>query len=413
MRSRLFVGAVLLFSVAAPVLSKGNIYSDTVIYYYDTVIDTICTKVFSIPVTYFDYHTDGSNPDFGNNATARWDLTGLPLENLSGWADSSLTADTTPRRNPALTDTFLSLSWNLENEFKPWVQGPVDTFVWKSPDSVYYITDSAGWIIDSNVVPQPDTFTISDTLHKNVVIQDSLTAKWEYNSFTVEDTTDSVWGFGSFVDKVYPLKGKGLIDSNDLDNTGYTMSLHNKFTYHGGEIFTLGADDDVYAYINGKLVIEGGGLHTCVLQDLYLDSLNLTVGEKYDIDIFYAERRMGGNIYFHGISDFEIKGSEHIDTTYDIWIYERIGVIPHSKKSTFKKGTVFGLRVPPSSQNVKLEYFSVSGIKCMERKMPLTKALVNQSVSLPQGMYMVRVTFLNAQDKRLFTGSFRTMIVRK
>jgi fibro-slime domain-containing protein len=406
MRLRLLVASMLLFSVVAPVVS-----SDVVII-YDTVITPRYVKNFNVPVTYYDYHIDGSNPDFGVKVTSRWDRSGLALGNIQGWADSTLTADRSPKRSPALVDPFFNISWNLDKLFKPWVLGAVDTFTWKMEDSVNYITDSAGWIIDSIVKKFPDTFMISDTLYKNVVIKDSLTAKWIANTATFEDTTDSMWVFGS-KEKVFPLKGRGFSDENDENNDGFTMSFFNKFTYQGGEIFTLGADDDCYAYINGKLVLEGGGFHSLITQDLYLDSLHLTVGQKYDLAIFYVERRMGGGIYFTGISNFDTVGSVKIDTLSDTVINYTIGVIHPSQKSMFQKGTVLGLRIPPSSRNVRLEYFSVSGAKLLTREMPLAQAQGNQSANLPQGMYLVRVTFLNERGNRLSAGSCRTTIMRK
>jgi fibro-slime domain-containing protein len=407
MRLRLLVVSMLLFSVVAPVLSQ-----DSIVIIYDTAITPRHVKHFNVPVTYYDFHIDGSNPDFGIKVTSRWDRSGLPLENLKGWVDSTLTAEKTIKRSPALVDTFFNISWNLEELFKPWVLGAVDTFVWKMEDSIVDIYDTAGWLIDSDTFPRPDTLMISDTLYKNVVIKDSLPATWIANTTTFEDTTDSMWIFGS-KEKVYPLFGKGFSDELDPDNTGYTMSFHNKFTYRGGEILTLGADDDCYAYINGKLVIDGGGFHSLITQDLSLDSLNLTVGEKCELDIFYVERRMGGGIYFTGISNFDTLGAVRTDTLSDTLITERVGVISPSKKSMVQKRTVLGLRVPPSSRNVRLEYFSVSGAKLLKREMPLSQALASQPANLPQGMYMVRVTFLNAHGNRISAGSSRTTIVHK
>jgi fibro-slime domain-containing protein len=423
MRLRLLVGSVLLFSVIAPVMSQELHYDTTKTY----------IKYFKVPVTYYDYHITGSNPDFGFRVTERWERADSGYKNYSGWADSNLTADKSPKRSSKLwiaNDTFLDISWNLAKLFKPWVAGVKDTFVWKTApiitpanrtdttidtliingtDTIRYFT-KYDTIAPAETLTTKDSIMISDTMFKNVTINDSLRIAWVSNDISYPDVTDSTWAFASQT-KVDPIHSKGFgleSDTTDSINAGYTFCMHNKFTYHGGEQLVFGADDDGYVYINGKLVIECGGFHESIPVTLDLDSLNLTKEQKYDIDIFYVERRMGGNLYLGGIFDFDKKSVVRIDTLYDI-----VGVISPSPKSMFQNGTVLGLRVPPSSQNVKLEYFSMSGAKLMDRQMPLKQALVNQAVSLPRGMYLVRVTFLNAQGKRLLTGAFRKMIVKK
>jgi fibro-slime domain-containing protein len=418
MRFHLLVGSVLLLFIVAPVKLQAQLQI------CDTNHAPWHIKRYKVPVTYFDFHEDGSNADFGFRVTARWDQQKLDYLNYSGWADSTLTADKSPKRFPALTDTFFSISWNLAKLFKPWTQGVMDTFVWKTPPIITYVdsVDSAGYTVfdslgnavrlDTITTLIPDTIMISDTMFKNIAIPDSLMFSWVINDFALENPAESLWMAGSAF-KYYPINGKGFVDENLTgDNTGYTMSLHNKFTYHGGEKLYVGADDDAYVFINGKLVIEEGGFHEAIIMPLEIDSLHLTVGQKYDIDIFYVERRLGGGIQIYGILDFEDKGSS-VDRVFDSVTINCVGVMPRSEKSRYQKGTVLGLRVPPSSQKVKIEYFTASGVKLAAREMPLARALVNQSVGLPQGMYLVRVTFLNAQGKRVFTESLRKMIVRK
>jgi fibro-slime domain-containing protein len=75
-------------------------------------------------------------------------------------------------------------------------------------------------------------------------------------------------------------------------NYSFTVEIHTVFTYHGKETFHFRGDDDVFVYINGKLAINLGGIHQAETADVNIDTLGLTVGQKYPLDFFYAERHV-------------------------------------------------------------------------------------------------------------------------
>jgi fibro-slime domain-containing protein len=93
----------------------------------------------------------------------------------------------------------------------------------------------------------------------------------------------------------FPLDGAGwgnnaADDKGTQHNFGFSTELHLKFTYKGGETFTFKGDDDVWAFIDNKLAVDLGGLHSAATGSVMLDTLGLTKGTVYPLDLFNAER---------------------------------------------------------------------------------------------------------------------------
>ena len=93
----------------------------------------------------------------------------------------------------------------------------------------------------------------------------------------------------------FPLDGRGfgnsgVDDDGNMHNFGFTFELHMKFVYAGGETFTFRGDDDMFVFIAGQLAIDLGGVHAPMEASVELDTLGLTKGSEYPIDIFQAER---------------------------------------------------------------------------------------------------------------------------
>lgn len=95
----------------------------------------------------------------------------------------------------------------------------------------------------------------------------------------------------------FPIDGDGFGNTPGWNhNYHFTMEVHTTFIYNAGtgQEFNFSADDDLWVYLNGKLAIDLGGIHTKIAGGIDLDSIagafGLVDGNTYDFDLFFAER---------------------------------------------------------------------------------------------------------------------------
>jgi fibro-slime domain-containing protein len=108
-------------------------------------------------------------------------------------------------------------------------------------------------------------------------------------SITLTETAPGIYTYSNSA--FFPIDGQGFGNYGSWGrNYHFTFELLTRFTYQSGQNFTFSGDDDLWVFINKQLVIDLGGVHGATQRSVNLDALGLTLGQDYDLSLFFAER---------------------------------------------------------------------------------------------------------------------------
>jgi fibro-slime domain-containing protein len=227
-----------------------------------------------VPIAIADFHCDRSNPDFF--PTIDYHHTS-PMVVL-GMVSTVLNDKYLP------TKGFISrFSYSLEDWFDP-EQSSIPR------DSIPIYDDTSGVVDSFKTVNHDTTFT-------KLLFHDSLKFRINLDRRVINGRTATQACYLFDNTHFDPLHNKGFgndpVDpllNSSKQNFGFTVTLRTTFINRPDLFIDCESDDDLWLFVNRKLVIDLGGLHQQNRVSVVLDTFHFAPSQTCTLSVFYADR---------------------------------------------------------------------------------------------------------------------------
>ncbi len=118
-------------------------------------------------------------------------------------------------------------------------------------------------------------------------------------------------GVAAIADRTFfPLDDQLFGNQGREHNFHFTLEATFTFERRGGEVFRFSGDDDLWVFVDGTLALDLGGVHSTESGSFELDDLagplDLVIGERYEVALFFAERQTTGSTFELVLTDFVV-----------------------------------------------------------------------------------------------------------
>jgi fibro-slime domain-containing protein len=257
-----------------------NLYSSGIIY-KDTMY---------VPVTFYDHKTTTPVWDYCINYTEfNMGPVRSTSEPVKGMVKDRLDSERKPVFNPVIVKNEPSCNRNMPG-----------------------YCDGCGWF-NKNIYtwfrPQQQDGVQVSVIKKNLKFIHKKHGMYEFYD----------WNFYPLDGDIESLVSKGIEKPNSKTghNMGFCLHYQDKIVYDKNkaheQIFTFMGDDDVWVFIDNRLILDLGGIHYVSESSFNMEDiakkLGLKSNESYNFDFFYCERR-------------EVESHIRITTNLDLFSYK-------------------------------------------------------------------------------------------